>query len=269
MRKLVAMWVGELGWELLGFQGFVRAMSRDYDHTTVISRPGREVLYDDFCDEFIEYIPDTNETRYSKCKDVLPEGYYDQFEYDTLIPAQTNLINWSPTKGFWGKNKIVKDYEQEFIKYGEDVAMFGYDILVHARATNKLGSGTRNWGIDNWQELVDRLSKDYRIASIGATGASLHLLGTNDMRDIELRDLCGLMHESSLVIGGSSRPMHLAALCDTSLISWGAALNKPRYERDWNPHNTKVMFHGDDGWKPKVKTVEKLVKDYFVSLSNY
>jgi len=39
MKKLIAgPWVGEFGWELFAWQAYVRALSRNFDHTTIISQ---------------------------------------------------------------------------------------------------------------------------------------------------------------------------------------------------------------------------------------
>ena len=50
---LAGPWVGEFGYELCQWQGFVRKLSREYDDTIVVSRPGHEVLYSDFCSKYI------------------------------------------------------------------------------------------------------------------------------------------------------------------------------------------------------------------------
>ena len=50
-------WVGEFGWELFAWQAYVRAISRNYDKTIVISRENSKSLYEDFCDQFISHNP--------------------------------------------------------------------------------------------------------------------------------------------------------------------------------------------------------------------
>ena len=56
-KLIVGPWVGEFGWELYAWQGYIRALSRNFEHTTIISRPGSEALYSDFCDKFVPWSP--------------------------------------------------------------------------------------------------------------------------------------------------------------------------------------------------------------------
>ena len=56
MKTLIAgPWVGEFGWELFAWQGYLRALSRKFDKTIIISRTASKALYDDFADEFISF----------------------------------------------------------------------------------------------------------------------------------------------------------------------------------------------------------------------
>ena len=48
-------WLGEFGWELLCWQGFVRKVSRGYERTVVYCPAGREALYADFADTVIPH----------------------------------------------------------------------------------------------------------------------------------------------------------------------------------------------------------------------
>ena len=49
MKKLFCgPYVGEFGWELFHWSGYCRALSRHFDETTIITRPGRDFLYEDF-----------------------------------------------------------------------------------------------------------------------------------------------------------------------------------------------------------------------------
>ena len=52
-------WIGEFGWELFGWQGYIRAISKNYVRTICISRPGHGVLYTDFA-EFVAFDPEVD-----------------------------------------------------------------------------------------------------------------------------------------------------------------------------------------------------------------
>ena len=55
-KKLFAgPFLGEFGWELFCWQGYIRHLSRSFDFTTVCCRKGHTGLYKDFADEIIEY----------------------------------------------------------------------------------------------------------------------------------------------------------------------------------------------------------------------
>jgi len=48
---LAGPWVGEFGWELCCWQGYIRKLSKKYTKTIVICREGHDFLYKDFADE--------------------------------------------------------------------------------------------------------------------------------------------------------------------------------------------------------------------------
>ena len=256
---LAGPFVGEMGWELFGWQGYLRALSERYDKTIVITRPLNAAIYADFATEVVSYIPSTNKSNYNKCVDELPENYYEQFDYDDIIPSQTQLVHWSPSKGNWGVNKkyIPQGVQQKFIRFGQK-AEKEYDIIIHARNTSKLNSGNRNWGYKNWDKLVQNLH-EFKIACVGMPDSSIYVSGTDDMRGVGMQRLMNLMVNSSLVVGGSSGPLHLASLCDTPHLVWSHRINRNRYLRDWRPFDTECIFVDQWGWKPPPQEIEKLI----------
>ena len=54
---IIGPWVGEFGWELFSWQGYCRAISKKYEKVIVISRPGNNFLYSDFCDIYLPFEP--------------------------------------------------------------------------------------------------------------------------------------------------------------------------------------------------------------------
>ena len=243
MTKLFSEFFGELGWQLFGHQAYIRNMSNQYDEVIIASRPGTEYLYEDFCHKFISYDPNNWETdgwllhgwKYPN----LHEKYID-IRKDTLILA-----------------KRFDHLPQKFIKFGEYKENLRYDILIHARNTNKVRTGIRNWSENKWVQLINILKdKNYLIGSIGTSEGALYIQGTNDLRDIPLKELCNYIASSRLIIGPSSGPMHLASLCGTRHLVWGEARrafnNKDRYEKIWNPLKTPVKYLDEYSWDPPV-----------------
>ena len=262
-KTLLVHFVGEMGHELMSFQGYVRAMSRNYDKTIVITRPLNGAIYADFADEIIAYTPSTENTNHSTCVDDMPPRYYDQFDYDDIIPANTTLAKWFPGKGIWVNKKIVPSgLRQEFVRYGRRDRECGYDILFHVRSTNKKNTGRRNQPASHWMELVQNL-QEFSIACIGTEKASLWIPGTDDMRGVGMQRLMNLMASSELVAGVSSGPIHLASLCGTPHLVWSQKLNRRRYFEDWNPFRTECVFMDQENWKPSAEKVEKAIREYF------
>lgn len=262
-KILLSHFYGEMGWELFGFQALMRSLSEQYNKTMIISRPLNYALYADFATDFIPYTPKTNITNYAKCKDDLPEDFYDNYEYTDLIPAGVQLVHWSTSKGLFNFNdKYLNKARPKYIKFGRKEPNLGYDILLHCRSTIKLRSGGRNWGYGNWSQLVTSL-RGYHIACIGTEDASLWIDGTDDMRGIGMGRLTDLMASSRLVVGTSSGPMHLSQLCGTPHLVISSKINRLRYLRDWAPFRTECIFVDGWGWKPPVEEIEKLIKSYF------
>ena len=63
MTKVIAgPWVGEFGWELFCWQAYLRAIKNQFDieDMVAVTRPGRELLYEDFCKVETTEIPVKN-----------------------------------------------------------------------------------------------------------------------------------------------------------------------------------------------------------------
>lgn len=240
--------LGEFGWELFCWQGHIRHMSRSFDFTTVCCRYGHAGIYKDFADEVIEYnppqyLPDCHKNFGESGTPPKPKGYQKYID-----PNNQSSPLCGTAKRFSSSNA-----PQEFFKYGNiNSDKQKYDILIHSRARQFTGAGfstkNRNLAIEKWSTIVKHLkSKKYSIASIGTKKDSHFISGTEDLRGISIEDLCDYCVKSKCMLGPSSGPLHLAALCGTPIIVWsGAASNKFRYEKDWNPFNNKVQYL--NGW---------------------
>ena len=262
-KTLLAHFSGELGHELCSWNPYIRALSRKYDKTIVITRPLNGALYADFADEIHAYTPSTNKANHSKCVDEMPEGYYDQFDYDDIIPANTTIAKWLPGKGVWiNRNIFPKGMYPEWRKFGKVGSAEKHDIILHCRSTTKLNSGRRNWGLDNWMELVQNL-QEFNIACIGTANDSLWIPGTYDFRGVGMQRVMDLMANASLVVGSSSGPMHLSQLVGTSHLVISEKINRRRYLEDWAPFGTECIFVSEWSWKPPPQEIEKLIKEFF------
>lgn len=267
---LVGPWVGEFGWELFCFQGYVRKYSKSFDKVIVIGKKGHDFLYKDFCDEYIHYS--------------LPEGYYSDswFSRDkNMRIVSTDSIISNKIKEFkfthrLDPNKICSNmfllpangiakigkyfYDQEFIKYESNTINEYNDIILHPR--NKGVGDSRNWGVEKWNNLVKRLKSKYTIGVIG-NNESFKLEGVNDYRNLSIEDTVSVLNRAKLVVGQSSGPLHLASLSGIPQLVWSTEHNRVRYEKYWNPFNISVYFYSDMNWNPTVDFIyDKILKTF-------
>lgn len=257
---VVRPFLGEMGWELLRWQAYIRYKSYSYYDMVVFCQKGYEYFYE-FKNELMAHVIGVK---------VIDPGIPDCWDNDT---AKLDYY-WRPEE-FKEADIIVPskeiccgDIEQEWIKFGEHSEDF-FDVVIHARAEKRNGTEERNWSKDKWEALVDGF-RGLKICCIGSKGGSHAIRGAKDMRGISMEPLCNLLASSRTCIGPSSGPIHLASLCGCPHITWSdkkkwmvgdkQATNRERYCTIWNPLGTKVEFIDDEGWNPSVGMVEKTVR---------
>tara|TARA_R110000824_G_scaffold329646_3_gene516419 strand:+ start:479 stop:1294 length:816 start_codon:yes stop_codon:yes gene_type:complete len=255
MKTLIAgPWVGEFGWELFGWNAYVRVLSRQFDKTIVISRANSQELYSDFADEYIPYEPEG--------------GLSDAFFMHNLDINQafkkvvtTNKISLTPDTtvfvprriGFpphthYTQHVLLGEHlvQPEYICFGQE-SDTPYDYVFHIRDRELRKED--NWSLDNWRNLKELLGNK-RIACIGTPTESACIEGTDDLRGHNLKEVFTVLRNAQCAFGPSSGPMHLASLCGTPHIVWSKDANKERYEENWNPLSTKVLFTSEHSWQP-------------------
>lgn len=251
-KRLVAgPWLGEFGWEIMSWQGFIRKAAVGYDEVFVCSREGHEALYADFSTRFIPHRVAGLKDRWSvsgvdaqslkNLKAYLRTLGGDQLQPTGLIPIEHQHITPCGSK-----------------ERGKRLG-YNFDMVIHARKPIGKRPG-HAWPLSHWNQLVAKLSR-YRIASIGTEAYVPE--GTVDMRGCGLLDTMDAMAATKVVIGPSSGPMHLAALCrvphvvwtDTQVYSAIGATNRERYETLWNPLKTPVTVVDTAGWHPTADAV--------------
>jgi len=265
---LAGPWVGELGWELFCWQGYVRKLSRSFDKTIIISRPGHKYFYEDFCDEYIEFDPRSYKTRKYECFELDPEPDDNKEQVKISIDVAKNIIKDISHTFYLDGNFDIRSYkkescdiknlfseEQEFFKY-EYKNGKSYDLIFHCR--NKSTGKKRNWDESNWKKLLDSIQDNLKIACIGNKEA-LHIEKTDDLRGIEIKELVGIFNQSKLIVGPSSGPMHLASLCGLTHLVWGEEHLRKKYEITWNPFKTKAIFYSNKDWIPEYKEMANLI----------
>jgi hypothetical protein len=261
-RTLIAgPWVGEFGWELFAWQGYVRALSRHFEKTVVICRPNSKAIYEDFADEFV----------FSDKRTGLSDSYYmHNFEFvdeiQNLVSAGNLTLNTNtslciprrigtPPHTHYLESFIFGDIEvkPEYIVFGSKIET-EYDFIFHAR--NRELRKEDNWSPENWKRLLELLGA--KVACIGSKNEAYHIPGTTDLRGTDSQTVFNLLRSCKAVFGPSSGPMHLSSLCTAKHVVWGLqSLSCYRYEKNWNPHHTPVLFLEAFGWHPSPEYVHQ------------
>ena len=244
-------WVGEFGWELFSWQAYCRAISRKYDKVIVISRPGNNFLYSDFCDDYLAFDPPKGGTVDSHMNSTVQKFDVIQFMRSSIPEKELNSHEWNwlqpvkignPPYDHWrasvkipGFGDVTPEYKLYRLSSKKNV-----DVVIHAR--NRKIREIDNWPTESWQKLVSLFPKWVTIACIGSKEESLHLEGTVDARGYCLEQTVGILSSAKCILGPSSGPMHLATLSGCPQIVWTSNPNQnfSRYKYCWNPFYVDV-----------------------------
>ncbi len=243
-------WVGEFGWELMCWQGFVRKLASRYRRVVVACPRGREALYADFAGEIISHdlrgVSECNVMHDLKNPEELRRIM-------ALIPRDADVLKPLGYQPF---------SRQTLIRFGKPKKELAFDILFHPRGRSF--GVDRNWSLEKWLDLLGRMrDAGLKVGCLGVRAATLEITGDfTDWRDRPLAETLDIIASSRLVIGPSSGPMHLASLCGTPHVVWTDGgkyarghTNRYKYESWWNPHGTPVQVLDDEAFDPSVEKV--------------
>ena len=258
-------WVGEFGWELFAWQGYLRAIKEKYNtRMVIVCSEKSKLLYEDFADEFVYFEP----PEAGQSDSFYMQGYHFSKEnLFKILGHRDSNFSWLPPRriGYppatsWNEEVPIGPFtvKPKYIMLANQGYQCKYDIVIHAR-NRKLRSND-NWSLENWRSLLGLLAQKYKVACIGTREQSLHVNDTVDYRGCELSKTVDIIKSSRLVLGPSSGPMHLASLCGTPHLVWGSReMSKTRYEDTWNPLGTKAQFLDEYGWHPPPEFIYKKV----------
>jgi hypothetical protein len=255
--------LGEFGWELMQWQGYVRWMSQFYSKTTVYGRAGSSYFYEDFASEYV----------------VVHEKSWDTDNYEL---HGYDYSAWA--KGIKGADILLANNEchtlrdrflQKFIKFGTERTRKGFDVVIHARNIPKLdgnkSKSDRNWSLAYWDQLCESL-EGLSIAAVGVPELSYAPPNVEDLRGIPTSELCSVLENSGVCLWPSSGLMHLASLCGTPHLvwtsaeyTWGFGGTPYRYLRGWNPFATPVLVVTDGGLTPSPEFIKEKLLDFLKS----
>jgi len=232
-------WVGEFGHEVAWWQGWCRREAKKYKHVIVSSYPGSMDMYEDFADELRPHAL----VGQPIC------GFANNLTGDFEYPIVEKVIA-PPDKRF------VKKEDQDFIKFGHDKPYKEYDIIFHLNEH-------RRKTYKHWDAIVKNFP-GLKMASAGLTGKYSDGLvkGTDDLRDLRLKELGRHLAGCKVVVGPSSGMMHFASFCDANMVVWGDQRKytwqqtvRQRYEDILNPFGNDVVILDKWEWHPPKKEV--------------
>lgn len=264
-------WIGEFGWELFAWQGYVRALSEKFDQTICISSPHSKFIYEDFCDEFLSFTPMDKggykdsffRTDFKMNKkillDILKQSKIDIKQKNTTLFVPKRIGDPPRTHFSEPMNLAQYSLSPKYVKFADNKNK-EKTVLVHAR--NRKLRSKDNWSVEKWEELVSLLKEiDLSVISIGLKKEAMHIPGTEDKRECDQEELLKIISSSECIFGQSSGAMHLSTLCGCPQVVWSDMYNFDRYTKNWNPFDVDVLFLAEQEWQPEVKYIfEKFVE---------
>lgn len=243
-RITVFPYLGEFGWELFCWHGYLRSIAHKYKDMVVYCREGHELLYNDFATEI--HIVNVKSREGNGWRSLTENFHLDIESGDILDPCNFD-IGWH-YEGTEIKDTETLFFKQDFKRYGTKGK--GYDYLINARKRND----ERDY--HQWNKIIEKLNGS--IGCVGNLEQSEHIEGTIDLRGMPLSSLADIMCSSGAIIGQSSGVIHFASLCGLRQIVWGREFERLKYLNYWNPFNVDVEFISS-GWNPDPKQIIKKV----------
>jgi len=280
-RKLICgPYVGEFGWELFFWSGYCRALSRHFDQTIVITRPGRNMLYEDFAN-VENYSPPPHGV--ADCEN---NSAFTDEEFKILVEKYGTDASWfrpfpqdrGPFGVHWAQPVWVQQVNgflsPEYISRDRKNDLKEKIIIIHARNRADVRP-VDNPPIEMLNALVQVLKSKYRVVTIGQRGNSMWVEGTEDWRNQSLSAITALMDQAVCVVGTTSGPMHLASLMGCPVITWQWDYEKMwyRFSSAWNPHDSNLiliktkgerdLYHNHPSHLQLTWAIEKIQEDGF------
>lgn len=254
---ILGPYVGEFGWELMEWLPYVEKFKKRYNRIVAISYKNSEYFYKD-----IEFFPHDLKLEQSSFgfgninniekKNIIMKcaNHFNLVKYDTFSPFDLNKV----TKFLLRGKKYIKYYEK--IDNNEQ-----FDLVFHFRDFKRTDGNIKNYPKNEIDYICNVfIEKGYKIACIGHPELSYCPDNVPDYRSEEIQKAIAVISASKLVIGGSSAPMHLAALCGRPIVTWiGAEFGAERYLSYWNPFNVPVWIVSDKTFRPDKELIIKKV----------
>lgn len=278
---VVELFMGELGWEVVGYSPHVdKALSvGDFDKVLVMVRPGREVLYPKGTHFIVCDVPTKNASGNIltgiKGKHITSVHRKRFKQHVAKFRAKGyKCTEISSQKLEKGRGKVGRRHVSYIVPKAINVAWRrkipkGVPVCVLCYRDRAVMGKVRNWRLDKWTQLALKLKKQgIFTVLVGKLEEAWHehmlekCVGLNLLDQTSLVDLVAIFNLSQVVVGQSTGIMHLASYCGSRHVVWGKNRktgNKTRkliyiYARYWNPLKTWNRFV-QGGWDPSVTDV--------------
>ena len=246
--------VGEFGYELMQWQGFVRARRPNYKQVHVLTYPGRDYLYEG-CKVHYHDV------------DLKTAGYW----YGRLSPAQARKMATAKAAEIGLKDYDIFDtsllctryhkilfWRQEF-RLLEEPPMVAkpYGVIFHFRSVQKEGpDGSKNYTPTLADELVGRCrDRGLSVACFGHPAYAYCPAGCVDLRRSDLRESVAAISSARLAVGEASGGMHLANICGKPTLIWGDGQWRIDPALRWNPFRVPIYVLTITTWQPTPEQV--------------
>lgn len=249
---------GEFGYELMQWQGFVRARKPAYESVHVLTYPGRDYLYEGCTVHYHNF-------------DLKQAGYgYGQLsprvarelalrkaaeigldDYDIFEPSL--LCTQYHKRFFW---------RQEFRLLEEPPAGGRiYDLAFHFRAVQKEGPDrAKNYDAALADQLAALcLAEGVSVVCVGHPDYSYCARGCDDLRRVDLRESVAAICSARALAGENSGATHLANLCGRPTILWANDQWRIDYSLRWNPFRVPIYVAANDTFLPEPSRVLKAI----------
>lgn len=239
-RLYFGPWCGEFGWEVMWAIPVLRKIAADFDHVTICGPVGHEYLWD-FASEYIGVRTQGECYQRGVVLDEVPPPPAGA----TVITPDQLWQRFGKRERAWLAGKGDSPAPKTWKEYGEAIppTCDSFNVLLALRGP-KYGAEWKEWPRD----YADTLSQTLAVSglAVGSVGGHDNYRPpfTPDLRCIELAAVCDYMR-GSIVVGPSSGPLHLAALCGArKIVTWfaGPDCMRSRYETQWNPFNVPVEY---------------------------
>jgi hypothetical protein len=265
-RNLLAgPFAGEFGYEVMQWQGFVRARRRHYEAVHVLTYPGRDYLY-----EGCQVHP--HDTRLDRAGYLY--GQLNRWQAREIATAKAVEIGLEDYDIFEPSLLCTQYHKRVFGR--QDFRLLEeppltkaiLDVAFHFRAVRKQGPDQEN---KNYlPAMADKLvagclARGISVSCIGHPEYAYCPAGCPDHRSVDLRRTVAAISSVRAVAGENSGPMHLANLCGKPTILWAQHQWRIAYSLRWNPFRVPIYIAANDTSQPPpalvATAIEKSLKD--------